>query len=801
MSAEKEPDLKSLAKALSESYSSLLKYSSLPDNAITNHLSQLAKYSSHLPLSWFTSSLIQVLVVLNDRFRKQQQYPALASIYTLWAVWTRRLSGSPTDIQNADPQLSNVLGLMRELLLSDLPPTALAIRKDAWIGLVALVGRCPPGFPEAKLIEAMTDIIDRYAEQPDICEAMGETFDAGVAHCLAQTTMLNELEMDHCQRLLEAEVKMVSGREAGIRSLMTVMEHTVDVRSQQKPQTRAEADLQTLVRLADTILQSDPLASLPIRMTRMAILAGILRMLQFTQGPKTKKVKALRNEAETLYVRHLDALVTDILKPEQVHQFDKYQDIILIFVGQCIPNIPSKALRELHLPSLLHVCVSALLTNHRTWNNGQFLYNLKNTKETVQHLNDLVDNALFKDIGRVSRAIGNIVRAMLESNSEDNAPHVQEVLDRLVAFSYNVLISWDRFILEHPESLMNEAEKQTLKNLDTAILSILKAMLFAFTAIVKTVAVDVSNGEGLLAVQYSAQDILSIYANLQFVTDKLGSGTGFQAYQDTLTNAVAYLTHEDHLCQLNRFISLAFREYAPQQFINDPTHPTDILSPGHTARLTFFTNLIEQVMKDIDDTILENDILPVIYPVLKWRKIKNKELYESAHAAMLSIFAAEKPVSREVAGVYANILIESFPEPMTHHQLRFAYTTMIQSLCAMDDALAWLTVARVLEKLRTLESEQDTVLQSQYTVVLIDLLKPMSLGPFLGKLLQEIEYQVLKQETPNAREATLKIIFEVVSGTGISDMRRVEAVGWFLDLKRRVAALSTHKYEEQKERK
>jgi hypothetical protein len=79
------------------------------------------------------------------------------------------------------------------------------------------------------------------------------------------------------------------------------------------------------------------------------------------------------------------------------------------------------------------------------------------------------------------------------------------------------------------------------------------------------------------------------------------------------------------------------------------------------SRLTFFTDLIEQVMKNVDDSILENDILPVIYPILKWKRIENKDLYESAHTAVISAFIAEKPVSRELAGVYSKILIEVNP--------------------------------------------------------------------------------------------------------------------------------------------
>lgn len=60
----------------------------------------------------------------------------------------------------------------------------------------------------------------------------------------------------------------------------------------------------------------------------------------------------------------------------------------------------------------------------------------------------------------------------------------------------------------------------------------------------------------------------------------------------------------------------------------------------------------------MDDKVLEADILPAIYPVLKWKKNESKDLYESAHAAILAIFASQKPISRELTGIYANILLE-----------------------------------------------------------------------------------------------------------------------------------------------
>lgn len=131
-----------------------------------------------------------------------------------------------------------------------------------------------------------------------------------------------------------------------------------------------------------------------------------------------------------------------------------------------------------------------------------------------------------------------------------------------------------------------------------------------------------------------------------------------------------------------------------------------------------------------------------------------------------------------------NMNLQSFPEPMTLQQLRFAYTTMIQSICQVDDALAWLATEFLLDKIRSRPS--DDIQVPQYLTVLIDLIKPLSLGPFLGQLLSNIENLILQQPTSAMRTASLKIVFETVSGSAVSDIRRVEAVGWFLNLKQKV---------------
>ncbi|KAG1457491.1 hypothetical protein G6F46_006778 [Rhizopus delemar] len=233
-------------------------------------------------------------------------------------------------------------------------------------------------------------------------------------------------------------------------------------------------------------------------------------------------------------------------------------------------------------------------------------------------------------------------------------------------------------------------------------------------------------------------------------------------------------------------MSVAFKEYAHAIYTKDTTNTVELLSITKQTRLLFFTDLTEQVMKSIDDEVLEQHILPVIYPVLKWKRIENRDLYESAHTVAISTFLTKKPVSRELAGVYAKILIDNFPEPMNLDQFRYGFNTMVQALCEMDDALSWLTVNQLIEKINSLDQEKDIPLRSQYGTALIDLLRPLSLGPFFRSILDQVQKMVVSQETKAMQQATMKIIFDTVSGPGISDMRRTEAVGWYLDLKRQL---------------
>ncbi|CEP12824.1 hypothetical protein [Parasitella parasitica] len=691
-----KPDLKELAKILSDAYYAVLQHTTLA-----------------LP-----------------------KLEGLASVIALFSSWLRRLGSMD------DPRLKLVMDTMLELLLST-DDRYLALQKDAWIGWVSLIGKSQ----DVALLEGMTKVLALYTLHHDEqrTSAIAEALDAGVAHALAQTNTLNDFEVESCQQLLHAHIQFSAKRADGPRAIMTAIEHVVDVRSQEKPQSRAEADLATLVHMANDVVKDQPETFLAMNFACLAVLAGVVRMLQFNQGKKTKKVLGLREDAERAFIAQLEMAVDKVSLPEHINDFAVNQES-----ADTLETARSKSIDE-----PVHI---------QQW------------RPYTQ--------PLFKDIGRISRAMAKIIEMLLLR--EQAAGVVQAVLDRLVGFSYNVFFDWDQYIMDTADKSMTQDETKNFKDIENAVWTVFKSMTFAFTVVLKAVAVDVPDGKGLIQVPNAAQDIISVYANFHFITEHLGEGAGREAYQDTLTNAVAYLLHDDNRCELNRLLALAFREYAPSKFVHNGKPSVELLSMVKQSRLTFFTDLIEQVMSHVDDQVLENDILPVIYPVLRWKRIENKDLYESAHTAVISAFIAEKPISRELAGVYARILIDNFPEPMNLDQFRFGFNTLIQALCGLDDALAWLTVNQLIEKIHSLKQEKEIVLRNEYTTALIDLLKPLSLGPFFPSILDEIQRLIVAQETAAMQKATMKILFETVSGSGISDMRRTEAVGWFLELKRKL---------------
>jgi hypothetical protein len=234
---------------------------------LISSLNHLSKYSNDLPVSWFTPQFLDALIALKTKFFEATHLEGLGSITVLFTSWLRRRS-----IDTDASRLKLVMDILLNLLLL-IDNRYLSIQKDAWIGWVSLIG----GQYDMQLLQGMTKILVLYTQTREQLriETLAESLDAGVAHALAQTNCLNDFEVESCQELLHAHIQFSASRLGGPRAIMTAMEHVVDVRSQEKPQSRAEADLSTLVKMASDVVQEKP-EDLSKNFTCLAVLAGVV---------------------------------------------------------------------------------------------------------------------------------------------------------------------------------------------------------------------------------------------------------------------------------------------------------------------------------------------------------------------------------------------------------------------------------------------------------------------------------------------------------------------------------------------
>lgn len=145
----------------------------------------------------------------------------------------------------------------------------------------------------------------------------------------------------------------------------------------------------------------------------------------------------------------------------------------------------------------------------------------------------------------------------------------------MTSFSYNLYVDWDACVrqVDYPSSYEPPAntegsdqaamveDRPLNARIYEQVWNIHKTVLFGYTTIFLTTAVDAAGGVGLNQIDSAAQQIVLSYANLNFISDKLGSASSFQAYQNTLTSAVTFLKTDGQVQALNDLLQTAFREH------------------------------------------------------------------------------------------------------------------------------------------------------------------------------------------------------------------------------------------------
>lgn len=227
-------------------------------------------------------------------------------------------------------------------------------------------------------------------------------------------------------------------------------------------------------------------------------------------------------------------------------------DAISLIAAKSLIPMPTQKIGKLDNKALyLRYLSNTLLTHPDTFNSGQSIHSMMEQPKT--QLQNITNTSLFKEMGRISRVLAKLSSTWIPT--QEGVKEVSDLIDRLHGISYNIFFDWDQALMKHV----------SLDSKD--VWTYLKSLLFSTTVILKAVAVDIPNGQGLVALPHVAQDIISINANLYFITQHLEDGAGRQAYQDTLTNAVAYLMQSESHCRLNKLLSLAFRDYGKDEKI------------------------------------------------------------------------------------------------------------------------------------------------------------------------------------------------------------------------------------------
>lgn len=90
----------------------------------------------------------------------------------------------------------------------------------------------------------------------------------------------------------------------------------------------------------------------------------------------------------------------------------------------------------LHCPQTLFQClIDGLITNKNTWANGSFFQNIPwKSQSALASIEELTANEMFKDIGRLCRAIGKIIDTSLQvqvkTKSTKPAEYITQGIER-----------------------------------------------------------------------------------------------------------------------------------------------------------------------------------------------------------------------------------------------------------------------------------------------------------------------------------------------------------------------------------
>ncbi|KAG0233196.1 hypothetical protein BGW42_007674 [Actinomortierella wolfii] len=352
-------------------------------------------------------------------------------------------------------------------------------------------------------------------------------------------------------------------------------------------------------------------------------------------------------------------------------------------------------------------------------------------------------SSLYKEMGRLARTTASLVESV--QDVQEWRDWVMDLLKSIHAFAVHIHVVWAQSSLSrlpsagyHPDTEDSKREKLTdsqqkeAKLVTGLMFQIFKTILFATVMILGAITETSGKAESHVnAALLETLDgtMLDTFGYLYFVTYAMGPGA-FVVYEELMTTllmrrvtinpALLLAPSREEQAQIDAGVPTERIYYGALNRWLCATMPRGDLIAGDPVgetRVLYFMNLVERVMLAVDEDLLRTQILPLVYPYLI--RNEHRDLFESAHSVILSVLltkrgtaatvaAGDSPgsISRELAPYYGRLLLNHYPSEINVDQLRAGYTTLVKALSEIDDGLAWLTVERLLERIR----EYDDVL-------------------------------------------------------------------------------------------
>ncbi|RHZ82577.1 hypothetical protein Glove_108g11 [Diversispora epigaea] len=424
------------------------------------------------------------------------------------------------------------------------------------------------------------------------------------------------------------------------------------------------------------------------------MLSGLLKGYQIIKSnEKRYPIGELITEVEDAFLTSLDSVIKenqDIIVPGEQSKMNPKKEIIAYICGQTIPSIPDEQLIKFNSKGIImQLCSSIIFENPRIFQNGVFIKNItqdilndNNQKWTInskshKSLQNKTNDFIFKELPRISWGISKLVLFV-------DKDEIMNLLNLIYSFAVEVFRLWEECplsLVEKEESLDEETKKAT-----PLLWSIFKALLFSITLIFKSI-VDLSLFQPEICEKQERKLIILTYSYLYFITSKFAL-YGFSMHKKVFFSVLDKSLDDE--IEANSLIEVC----RPLDGNN---------SPSNKSRITYYLLVIEQLMKAINDNMVEQEILPFIYPYIKDNK--DSLLFESVHLVIFAIFFNKKRVSKDLASFYCSLLLEGYPNIFTIIQLRTAYSEVIKYTSETDDALCWLCLDKLIKKIENITPE------------------------------------------------------------------------------------------------